>query len=372
MEAAFGGDTVEEKEYFLGWQYVLPGASKKFWHLVERFGSAAAAWSASEGQLVSLGGVTPEKAAEIVFRRRSIVLPEELEKLARAGIVYVEFYNSHYPEMLKNIFDPPPGIFMRGGLSQDGISVAVVGSRKPSLYGVAVAESLAAGLSAAGLTVVSGMARGIDAAAHKGALKAGGHTVAVLGCGVDVVYPRDNKRLMEDIASSGAVISEFPPGSPPQSWHFPVRNRVISGLSRAVVVVEAAARSGALITADIALEQGRDVMAVPGNVSSPLSCGPNRLIKQGARLVEGFADILDELGIDRLFNTGGEAERPSPRLTADEEKLMKLLSMEPLALDKLVEDSGLAAQQVLAALMFLEIKGMVRQLPGKHFVSVEI
>ncbi len=364
---------VGEKEYFLGWQILLPGAAKKFWHLIEQFGSAAGAWNAPESQLVSTGGFNPLQAAEIASSRKSMQPKDELEKLNQTGINYIEFENPAYPEILKNIFDPPPGIFVRGGICTGGqLSVAVVGSRKPTPYGVAVAERLASGLSSAGITVVSGMARGIDTAAHKGALKAGGRTIAVLGCGVDVVYPRENKRIMEEIASSGAVISEFPPGSEPGAWHFPVRNRIISGLSRAVVVVEAAARSGALITADIALEQGRDVMAVPGNISSPLSCGPNRLIKQGARLVEGVADILDELGIDRLFSGVLETEKSYPRLTGDEDKLMKLLTLEPLALDKLVEESGLATQQVLAALMFLELKGLARQLPGKYYVAADL
>lgn len=362
-----------EKLYFLGWQILLPGAAKKFWHLVEQFGSAAGAWKASESQLVSPGGFNPDQAAGIAFSRKSVDPWGEMEKLSRQGVHYIEYNNPSYPEVLKNIFDPPPGIFVRGDIcAGKQLSVALVGSRKPTSYGVAVAERLAFDLSSAGITVVSGMARGIDTAAHKGALKAGGHTIAVLGCGVDVVYPRENKRIMEEIAATGAVISEFPPGSQPEAWHFPVRNRIISGLSRAVVVVEAAARSGALITADIALEQGREVMAVPGNISSPLSCGPNRLLKQGACLVEGVADILNELGLDRLFNAGLEAEKPLPRLTGDEDALMKLLTLEPVALDKLVEDSGLAAQQVLAALMFLELKGLARQLPGKNYVAAEI
>lgn len=371
MEAKAWGDMVNERECVLGWQILLPGAAKRVWHLMERFGSAAGAWEATEDRLVSTGGFTPEHAREIAMLRKTIDPRLEFCKLEKLGIDFIDIGDPSYPEMLKNIFDPPPGIFMQGRFDNaDLLSVAIVGSRKATPYGLAVAERLAAGVASAGVTVVSGLARGVDTAAHRGTLTAGGRTIAVLGCGIDVVYPRENKNLKHDIAESGAVISEFPLGSQPEPWHFPVRNRIISGLSRSVVVVEAAARSGALITADIALEQGRDVMAVPGNVSSPLSVGPNRLIKQGARLVDGPEDILDELGVNRLFGGSRELKRGLPRLSADEEAVLKMLSLEPVALDKLVEKSGLVAQQVLAALMFLELKGLARQLPGKYYLAV--
>jgi len=231
-----------------------------------------------------------------------------------------------------------------------------------------VAEKISLELARAGIVVVSGLARGIDSAAHQGALDAAGPTVAVLGCGVDVVYPPENRRLAEKIAAAGAVVSEYPPGAKPEPWHFPVRNRIISGMAKATVVVEAGERSGALITADLALEQGRDVLAVPGNVSSPVSKGPNRLIKQGARLVEDVADILEEIGVGALFKVETGKTRPLPRLTEEEETVYRLLSPEPVHLDEIIGRSGLAAQEVLAGLMFLEIKGLVRQLPGKFYV----
>lgn len=361
-----------EKQYWLGWQWLLPGGAKRIWSLLGRFGSLGEAWAAPAGELVSRGGFSRDAVSELVRRRESLRPEEELEKLAGRGIDYVYFYDAAYPELLRHIFDPPPGLFVRGILPAANLpALSVVGSRRPTPYGLAVAERLAREAAAAGVVVVSGMARGIDAAAHRGALAAGGHTIAVLGCGVDVVYPRENARLMQEIAAAGAVISEFPPGSPPEAWHFPVRNRIISGLSRATLVVEAAEKSGALITADLALEQGRDVLAVPGGINSPLSRGPNRLIKQGARLVEGAEDVLEELGVTALFKPASVSQNVPPRLTAEEKAVCGLLSYTPQTVDALVAGTGLSAQQVLAALMFLEIKRLARQLPGGCYVLRE-
>ncbi|WP_341473724.1 DNA-processing protein DprA [Desulfofundulus thermobenzoicus] len=359
---------VEEKVYWMGWQYLLPGSASRIWNLVERFGSPRAAWMASEQALSSRGGFEPRAAANLVRRRAGLDLAGEMARLAEWQISYITFEEEDYPRALRTIFDPPPGLFVRGHLRPgDDHAVALVGSRRPTPYGLAVAEKMARGLAKAGVTVVSGMARGIDSAAHRGALEAGGRTLAVLGCGVDVVYPRENARLMEDISMTGAVISEFPPGSFPEPWHFPVRNRIISGLCRATIVVEAAERSGALITADLALEQGREVMAVPGPVTNPLSCGPNRLIKQGARLVEDVSDILEELGITCLFPEQSFAAPVTPRLTGGEEAVYRELSLEPKGVDVIIEGTGLCAQEVLAALMFLEVKGLVRQFPGRLY-----
>lgn len=360
---------LEDREYFLGWQMLLPGAAKRVWHLIERFGSPGDAWQATERQLVEIGGFTSGCARELVLRRRGISLEAGMALLEKKGINFLYHGGPGYPEILKNIFDPPPGLFVRGEIIEgDSQAVAMVGSRKATRYGMTVATKLAGELARAGVTVVSGMARGIDTAAHRGALAAGGRTVAVLGCGVDVVYPKENRELMEEIALSGAVISEFPPGTQPQSWHFPVRNRIISGLSAGVVIVEAAERSGALITADFALDQGRDVMAVPGNITSELSRGPNRLIRQGAKPVESAGDILEEMGLGRLFRTE-EQERPRINLSPEEEAVSSLLDFEPVTLDSLVDQSGLPAQKVLVALTFLEMKGIARQLPGKLYIA---
>lgn len=360
---------MQEKVYYLGWQIILPGLAKRIWSLIERFGTARQAWLASEHDLVKIGGFSIESALSLTQRKAQVDLEGEFEQLEKSNISYIFYNDPAYPEMLRGIFDPPPGLFVRGAMPvADHLAVAIVGSRRPTPYGLAVAEKLASELAQAGVVVVSGMARGIDSSAHRGVLDAGGLTVAVLGCGVDVVYPRENRRLMEEIIAGGTVISEYPLGSTPEPWHFPVRNRIISGISKAVVVVEAGERSGALITADCALEQGRDVLAVPGNISSPSSRGPNRLIKQGARLIEDADDIFEEIGVGSLFKPGNGRIRSLPPITDEEKTFYQLLSHEPVHLDELIVRSGLSAQEALAILMFLEIKGMVRQLPGKFYV----
>ncbi len=350
----------------------MPGAAKRFWHIRECFGSAGAAWQASETQLMEMGGFQHALAANIVALRKTFVAKAFMDKLRQERIQYIYHLEPEYPSQLQHIYDPPPGLFVRGSIKvTEQPMVAMVGSRKPTAYGIAVAEHLSAKVAGAGVTVVSGLAKGVDTAVHRGALKGGGTTLAVLGCGVDVVYPKENARLMEQMIKKGAVVSEFPPGAKPLAWHFPLRNRLISGLSQAVVVVEAAARSGALITADMALEQGREVMAVPGNISSPLSCGPNRLLKQGARLVSGPEDILEDLGLQRAVSTAEEKRQALSALSGEEKTVAGLLSLEPISIDTLVERSGLTAQQVLSALMFLELKGFARQLPGKYYVMVD-
>jgi len=358
---------LEDRIYWLGWQLLMPGAGTRIWSLVKHFGTPGAAWSASVKELAGAPGIG-EEGPEGLARRRSLLDPlKEADKIASAGIVFLCHTDSAYPDNLRQIYDPPPVIFLRGGLMPDDkLAVAIVGSRKPSPYGLLVAEKLAKDLAVVGVTIVSGMARGIDTAGHKGALSAGGRTIAVLGCGTDVVYPRENRMLMEQIEKSGAVISEFPLGTPPEPWRFPVRNRIISGLSQGTVVVEAAEKSGALITADFALEQGRDVMAVPGNIVSPLSRGTHRLIKQGARLVEGASDILDEIGIEKLFPVT-EGDEGSMKMSIEEMSIYKLLDVEPISLDELICRSGLAPQKAMAALMYLEIKGLTRQMPGKQY-----
>lgn len=359
-----------DRLYWLGWQYLLPGSGKRLWSLVNYFGSARAAWEATEKDLSGAPGVGAAGPAGLARRRAGLDPAGLAVQLQSAGIAFICCHEPGYPEQLAAIYDPPPVIFVRGDLPPAGsLTVAVVGTRKPSPYGRLVAEKITKDLAAVGITVVSGMARGIDTQAHKGALAGGGRTIAVLGCGPDVVYPRENKKLMEQIIHNGAVLSEFPPGTPPEAWHFPARNRIISGLALGTVVVEAGERSGALITADFALEQGRDVMAVPGNVVSPLSRGPHRLIKQGARLVEGAGDILDELGLDKLFPLPETDGAGAVKMSTEEETLCRLLSLAPVSLDELIARSGLAPQKVLAALMYLVLKGLARELPGKFYVG---
>lgn len=360
---------MEDRLYWLGWQCLMPEQGKRLWSLLRHFRSPRAAWEASPRELAGAPWSGEESPEELARRRAGLDPVKEAEKLQCAGVDFICCDDPGYPENLLQIFDPPPVIFIKGSLRpSDKLAVAVVGSRKPSPYGLLVAEKLAKDLAALGITVVSGMARGIDTAGHKGALAGGGRTVAVLGCGPDVVYPRENKKLVDRIVENGAVISEYPLGTIPEPWHFPARNRIISGLSLGTVVVEAAEKSGALITADFALEQGRDVMAVPGNVVSPLSRGPHRLIRQGARLVEGAGDIIDEMGLERLFPVPEESSGGKFKMSAEEEALYRLLSLDPVPLDELIDRTGLPPQKVMAALMYLEIKGLTRQMPGKLYI----
>jgi DNA processing protein len=296
----------------------------------------------------------------------------------------VRIDDGEYPKNLRNIYDPPQAIYVNGTLSpQDETAVALVGSRRASAYGMETCERLAYELALAGVTVVSGMARGIDSAAHRGALKAKGRTIAVLGSGHDNIYPPENAELYQKIAGSGAVVTEFENDMPPLPRNFPLRNRIISGLSLGVVVVEAARNSGALITANLALEQGREVLAVPGKISSQTSAGTNELIKEGARLVQSAEDILEELSVRACPPPAERKEGLSARtgkmtkayiynsLTADERKVYKVLSDEPVYLDEILSETGLGTQKASQALLNLELKRMITQLPGKQFIIKE-
>ncbi|TYO97914.1 DNA-processing protein DprA [Desulfallas thermosapovorans] len=361
---------MDEKIYWLAWHIVLAGQARKFWAIMKYFGTPKTAWLAPDSEFDSLTGSHHNKAGKMLERRKNCDLFTVASYLNNNKMSVLFYTDNRYPEQLKNIYDPPPVLFVSGRADcLNDTTVALVGARKATPYGLSVAENLARELAGAGVTVVSGMARGIDAAAHRGALDAGGKTIAVLGCGVDVVYPRENGRLMGNIMQNGAVISEFPPGTPPDAWHFPVRNRIISGLSKAVVVVEAARRSGALITAHVALDQGRDVMAVPGNITSKLSRGPNELIKQGAAPVLDAGDIIEELGLVTTMKPVMPGESAGGLKLNDNEKLLlKLLNFEAVSLENIVQKSGLGAGEVMSALMFLEVKGLVRQLPGRQYV----
>jgi DNA processing protein len=268
---------------------------------------------------------------------------------------------------------PPPFLILRGTLArEDGLAMAIVGSRHATPYGLQAAQRLGADLGARGVTVVSGLARGVDTAAHRGALEGGGRTVAVLGSGVDVVYPPENRRLASDIAGAGAVVSQFPMGTPPLAHHFPARNRLIAGLSLGTVVVEAAERSGALITARLAAELGREVYAVPGNISSPGSRGTNALIQDGAKLVQSWEDVVSEwppewrraLRPVEDATPAGDGEPGEPAASA----LLAVLGEEPVAVDAVVERSRLPAGQVSAGLVVLELRGLVRRLTGQRYI----
>lgn len=293
--------------------------------------------------------------------------------------------DKEYPKNLRNIYNPPKALYVNGALlDRDEIAVAIVGSRRASIYGLETGERLGFELASRGVTVVSGMAIGIDSAAHKGALKARGRTIAVMGSGHGVIYPPQNKKLYEEIAQTGVVVTEYEEDVEPFAYNFPRRNRIISGLSLGIVVVEAAKNSGALITANFAAEQGRTVFAVPGKVSSQTSSGTNELIKDGARLVQTVDDIMEELSIKEVKAVSEEDknkidEKISKKvkayvynsLTDDERKIYKNLSDEPVYIDELLESSGLAPQKASKVLLDLELKKLIVQLPGKQFVKKE-
>lgn len=310
-----------------------------------------------------------------------------MNSVAHAPFTVLPLEDERYPERLRTISDPPPVLYCDGlPEPEDRLAIAVVGARQATSYGIRVTEALARDLSYLGFTIVSGMARGIDAAAHRGALAARGRTIAVLGCGLDVVYPPEHDRLRAEIARSGSVMTEFPPGTRPLASHFPRRNRILSGLALGVVVVEAAEGSGSLITARLALDQGREVFAVPGPLDAPLSRGPHGLIKQGAKLVETVEDIVEEL----LPQLEGAAARPSRRptppnslpgleevaglnlsdLSADEKCVLAFMTREPMTIDALTESAGLPAPIVAGALLELELKEVVRQMPGQRYYRV--
>jgi DNA processing protein len=317
--------------------------------------------------LLSVEGIGSNRAKNIKDFSSWAEVEKQIKGLEKKGIRTVSLDNASYPEMLREIEDAPVVLYMKGDIQpHDRYAIAIVGSRKPTPYGTSVAETISEELASMGFTIVSGMARGIDSLSHRGALRAGGRTIAVLGSGLDVPYPPENKGLMDKIVSSGCVMSEFPPGAPPDKENFPRRNRLISGLSLGVLIVEATSDSGSLITAEYALEQGREVFAVPGNITSSTSEGTNELIKKGAILTRKAEDIVEDLapvlkGFIRI------KEKAKIEVTDEEEKLCNVLSGEPKHIDVISRESRLPASKVLGILLSLELKGVVRQTTGKRF-----
>lgn len=295
------------------------------------------------------------------------VLAQWTTEAARRGIDLIAARDSRYPPRLGEIHDPPSTLWRRGGLALDGQTVAIVGSRTATPAGLVVARQLSRDLAERGYTIVSGLAAGVDGAAHQAALDAGGSTLAVLGCGVDIAYPYRHRALAEAIAEAGALVSEFPPGTPPRSWHFPLRNRIISGLSRAVIVVEASERSGSLITARLALEQGRDVLAVPGSVASGRYRGCHALIRDGARLVETVNDVVEEL--EGISPAGlPDCCQPNPLFISYLEPVMA--PAELYTVDDLAERTGRPASELLTELGHLEIEGRIARTSAGRFVRL--
>ncbi len=389
----------EEELHWLALKLVPGLGARTSGKLLERFRTPQAIFRASRSELEA-AGVSGTVAQSIASGCTFEDAVTQQERMAESGAVLVTMGDSRYPQALRDIFDPPPVLFVRGRVELlQSLSLGVVGTRRPTPYGVAVAERLAADLAHAGLTIVSGMARGIDTAAHKGALKAGGETVAVLGCGADVVYPSENRKLAAEIAARGLIVSEFPMGAVAFPQNFPIRNRIISGMSLGVLVVEGAQYSGSAITAKLAMDQGREVFAVPGNITSKLSWGPNLLIKQGAHLVQDWNDVVLELPPEsrrhliektRKILLGESGETPgegsaslfsnSPmqtgevasQLNAASRKALEALPVDAAVhLDDLLDKlEDISTSELIAALFELEMLGLVKQLPGKNFVKV--
>ena len=350
--------------------------------LVEHFESPEAAYSASIASLESCG-LNRRVAEQVRAGAGLLEADRELAAAETLGCELVSLGSAEYPPILKQIADPPLVLYVRGDVALLARhAVAVVGTRRPTAYGSSVAHRLAADLAQRQLVIVSGLARGIDSAAHRGALEAQGKTIAVLGCGADVIYPREHKKLAEQIMAAGAIVSEFPLGTSPQLENFPIRNRIISGLSLGVVIVEAAEYSGSLITARLASEQNREVYAVPGNITSAQSFGPNLLIKQGAKLVDHWMDVVEEFppGIRAELNPAEPSRErdetlslfeplQTSGLTPDQKTVYQVLSADQaLFIDSILEQSGVPQARVLSALLELEMNGLVRQLPGKNFI----
>ena len=340
--------------------------------LLDRFTSPREILRTSPAMLTE-AGISARIAQAIVAFDQWKEVEAEVEQLARLNARLVTQTDAEYPERLRQIHDPPPFLYTRGSfVSQDDLAIAIVGARTASTYGRKMARELAHELAGCGVCVVSGLARGIDSEAHQAALEAGGRTIAVLGSGLDVVYPREHIALAERIAESGAVVSEFSFGSQPEAGNFPYRNRVISGISLGTVVVEATEKSGSLITAQCALDQNREVFAVPGPVTASRSRGPHRLIKDGAKLVESIDDILSEIApalarTDRVEKN--ETSAPVVLLEPDEERVFQLFPEEAVHVDTLITGSGLEPARVLEVLLGLELKGIVTQLPGMYFTA---
>ena len=343
-----------------------------FKKLATRFVDPTAAFSAALTELEQVEGLHRDAIDGIVAFSDWAEVDEEIERARDAGIAIVPFTNPNYPARLRTIADPPPFLYVKGNiLTDDDKAVAIVGSRSASEYGRRVARDLARGLASLGFTVVSGMARGIDGSAHESALQAGGRTIAVLGSGVERAYPAEHETLYRRIGENGAVLSELPIGTRPLAFNFPARNRLISGLSLGVVVVEATEKSGSLITATLAVEQGREVFAVPGEVGSSRSRGAHRLIRQGAKLVESVDDIIEEIAPQLLDRTGSATQRAPrvlPQNASDATRtIFALLQENTLQVDQVIERTGMSAAQVLETLLDLELQGLLRQLPGKIY-----
>lgn len=357
-----------DKRFWVGFNLVKGIGAVRVRALLSFFDSLEDAWNAAPAKLQE-AGLAPKLAESIIKMRASVDLEKIWSQIEKQGINVLTWEDDLYPPRLKEIEQPPPVIYIRGEITMDDhYAVAIVGTRQISPYGRQITEELASFLAGNGVTVVSGLARGVDAVAHTAALKAGGRTIAVLGSGVDKIYPPEHVQMAEKMMKQGAVVSDYAVGTPPESANFPPRNRIISGLSMATVVIEAGATSGALITAEFAAEQGREVFAVPGSILAPQSKGTNRLIQKGAHPLLSPQDLMQALNLTRA----GEFKAARKAIPADalEAQLLSALGAEPVHVDEIRNATGLPIEKVSATLTLMELKGMVRQVGGMNYISV--
>jgi DNA processing protein len=364
------GRTMTDLEVFVALNMLPRVGPVRVKKLLETFGSPQEILRARRKDLLGVQGIGPEVAESITSRDEHCCPAEEIERARKFGATIVTQGDSSYPPLLREIHDPPILLYVWGALEKCH-AIGVVGTRKPSHYAVECAKKLAYQLAYAGLAVASGLARGIDTAAHQAALAAKGRTIAVLGSGLDLLYPPENRELAERIAASGAVVTEFPMKTAADRQTFPIRNRIISGLSAGLLVIEAGTKSGALISAAQAAEQGRSLYAVPGRIDQPGAAGSNRLIQQGAKLVTGAQDILDDFGL--LFPSTPDLARPAPPpdLTTKEQSVRDAIGDDETPMDAIISKCGLPTQEVSSTLLALEMRKLVKQLPGSRFVKTQ-
>ncbi len=356
----------KELQYWVGFN-ILPGIGRvKFSQIEKYFGKLENAWKAGSADFRQ-AGLDNNTIKAIETSRAQINLEVEMEKIERAGVQALTYHDEAYPSRLKEIYDYPPLIYIKGDLiPQDEWCIAVVGTRRATVYGRQVTEEMVSDLIRNKITVISGLARGIDTVAHRTALEAGGRTAAIFACGLDTVYPSENTNLARNIAKQGALISEYPLGAKPRPDNFPRRNRIMSGMSLGVLVIEADESSGAMITAHMALEQNREVFAIPGSILSPMSRGTNQLIQEGAKLVRSCLDILQELNL-KVTAYQIEMKEVTPT-TETESLLLKQLSAEPAHIDQICRSSGLPVSTVSSTLAIMELKGMIKQVSTMNYV----
>jgi len=352
--------------YWVGFSKVPGIGPARFRNLLDYYGDVESAWQANLGELRAIG-LDRRSVESFAKVRGTLDLDAELNKLDKLGVTILTWDSPAYPRLLKSISNPPIVLYIRGNLTEDDEwALAVVGTRRATVYGKECTRRLVRGLVENKLAVVSGLAYGIDTEAHKTAVEVGGRTLAVLGCGVDIIYPAENRKLSQAIIEHGALVSEYPLGTRPESGNFPYRNRIISGLSLGTLIVEGAIQSGARITADNALEQGRDVFAVPGSILSKSSAGPNHLIQNGAKLVTHINDILEELNLTLMVQqTEARAIIPDNDVEA---VLLQHMSSEPVHVDDLGRVTNLSASEIASTLTMMELKGMVRQVGGMNYI----